>query len=130
MFKMQKNRKNYGLLGNWLRNIIIVFAVAILLIFLPYRNDIYDYYQNTINKNEARRVCEFLAQAVQTHNSLEENKAIDKNFEDIKGKYITGITSIFDPWQAKYMHNSEKRLIYSIGPDGKEGTSDDIIVTY
>ncbi len=111
---------------DWLFLIILL----IFLIFLIYQQNFIPYFRNLRYINQARQSCEILAKAIQDHNSSEKTVIKDKDFKDLKGKYLKGLDTIKDPWGRRYRQNTDKRIVYSPGPDEIEGTNDDIIVYY
>jgi len=79
-------------------------------------------------KTKAGQDCDMIAIAVKKYNSLEGEIVTD--LMDLKEKYITNIDTLKDPWGNAYALGLKKSIIFSKGPDGKEGTADDIQVSY
>jgi|GEM_PF-3530942 len=139
MFRIKKiikylsknNINNYNLLIDLPKDIIISSMIPILCILLYYHKDIYQYYLIEKNKPiKAKQDCDTIVQAIHKYNSLEGTIVKDKYFKEIKGKYITGLDTVKDPWGTRYMQNTNNHIVYSAGPDKIEGTNDDIIVNY
>jgi len=84
-------------------------------------------------KTKAKQDCDTIAQAVQKFNSLEGSTVA--NLMDLKGKYLTNIDTLKDPWGNAYTMNASKGLVYSKGANGKDDIAtgkngDDIFVNY
>jgi len=132
IFKTLKiNHKNYNLLIDLPIDIFMGSIIPILFVMLLYHKEIYAYYRKPISqKIKAKQDCDTFAQAIQKHNILEGTIVKDKYFKEIRGKYIQGLDTYKDPWGKRYMQDTTKHIVYSAGPDGVEGTNDDIIVNY
>ncbi|HNY13393.1 MAG TPA: type II secretion system protein [Candidatus Wallbacteria bacterium] len=90
-------------------------------------------------KTKAKQDCDTFVQAIQKFNSLEGTTVQDKYLKELKGKYITNLDTMKDPWGNRYEQEYRKGIVYSKGPDGKhtEGAGanspankDDIVVAY
>jgi prepilin-type N-terminal cleavage/methylation domain-containing protein len=90
-------------------------------------------------KTKAKQDCDTFVQAVQKFNSLEGTTVQDKYMKELKGKYITNLDTMKDPWGNRYEQEYRKGIVYSKGPDSKhkEGAGpshpenkDDIFVSY
>ena len=90
-------------------------------------------------KTKAKQDCDTFVQAIQKFNSLEGTTVQDKYMKELKGKYITNLDTMKDPWGNRYEQEYRKGIVYSKGPDSKhttgKGTSDaankdDIVVSY
>ncbi len=90
-------------------------------------------------KTKAKQDCDTFVQAVQKFNSLEGTSVQDKYMKELKGKYITNLDTMKDPWGNRYEQEYRKGIVYSKGPDSKhkEGAGpshpenkDDIYVSY
>lgn len=81
-------------------------------------------------KTKAKQDCDTIAQAIQKFNSLEGSTV--SNLMDLKGKYLTNIDTLKDPWGNAYTMSATKGIVYSKGANGKDekGTKDDIFVNY
>lgn len=124
-------RKDYNLLVDLPCDIFVSSIIPLIIILFLFHNDIYRYIKKPINdKNIAKQDCDTIVQAIQKHNLLEGTIVKDKYYKELKGKYITGLDTLIDPWGTRYMQNTNKQIVYSAGPDKTEGTNDDIIVNY
>ncbi len=90
-------------------------------------------------KTKAKQDCDTFVQAIQKFNSLEGTTVQDKYMKELKGKYITNLDTMKDPWGNRYEQEYRKGIVYSKGPDSKhrEGAGpshaenkDDIFVSY
>lgn len=90
-------------------------------------------------KTKAKQDCDTFVQAIQKFNSLEGTTVQDKYMKELKGKYITNLDTMKDPWGNRYEQEYRKGIVYSKGPDSKhnEGggpshpeNKDDITVPY
>lgn len=90
-------------------------------------------------KTKAKQDCDTFVQAIQKFNSLEGTTVQDKYMKELKGKYITNLETMKDPWGNKYEQEYRKGIVYSKGPDGKHAdggganapaNKDDIVVPY
>jgi len=90
-------------------------------------------------KTKAKQDCDTFVQAIQKFNSLEGTTVQDKYMKELKGKYITNLDTMKDPWGNRYEQEHRKGIVYSKGPDSKhkEGAGpshpenkDDIAVPY
>lgn len=90
-------------------------------------------------KTKAKQDCDTFVQAIQKFNSLEGTTVQDKYMKELKGKYITNLDTMKDPWGNRYEQEYRKGIVYSKGPDSKhkEGggpsapeNKDDISVSY
>jgi len=66
---------------------------------------------------KARQDCETIARSIQIFNERENKKF--ETLEDLKGKYITNLDILKDPWKNKYDVDIKQKLTFSKGPDGK-----------
>ena len=75
-------------------------------------------------KTKAKQDCDTIVQSVQKYNSLEGSMV--EGLMDLKGKYLTNIDTLRDPWGNPYIYRSPGEEgrdyeIISLGADGKEG---------
>jgi len=91
-------------------------------------------------KNDrAKQDCDTLVMCIQKYNSLEGSIVQDQFMSELKGKYITNIDRLKDPWGNRYQNDPKKGIVYSTGPDGEHdpeagqgsgANADDIVVPY
>jgi len=90
-------------------------------------------------KTKAKQDCDTFVQAIQKFNSLEGTTVQDQYLKELKGKYITNLDTMKDPWGNRYEQEYRKGIVYSKGPDGKHtaggganapANKDDIVVPY
>ncbi|HNY11766.1 MAG TPA: hypothetical protein PKK26_09280, partial [Candidatus Wallbacteria bacterium] len=79
---------------------------------------------------KAKQDCDTLAQAAQKYNSLEGGVVRDAFMKELKGKYLTNLDTLKDPWGNRYELDIQRGVVFSKGADGKTGTKDDITVFY
>jgi len=68
---------------------------------------------------KAKQDCDTFVQAIQKFNSLENTTVQDRFMIELKGKYITNLDTVKDPWGNRYEQDYKKGMTYSKGPDGK-----------
>jgi len=88
---------------------------------------------------KARQDCDTLVHAIQKFNSLEATTVQERYMEELKGRYVTAIDTLKDPWGNRYEQDYKKGVVYSKGADGKHKdgggnlaseNKDDICVIY
>jgi prepilin-type N-terminal cleavage/methylation domain-containing protein len=114
---------------------IVIAIIGILVaVAIPQFNDMIKDTQLT----KAKQDCDTFVQAIQKFNSLEGTTVQDKYMKELKGKYISTLETLKDPWGNRYEQDYRKGIVYSKGPDGKhkDGPSslpenkDDVFITY
>jgi prepilin-type N-terminal cleavage/methylation domain-containing protein len=68
-------------------------------------------------KTKAKQDCDTIVQAIQKYNSLEGSMVTD--LMDLKGKYLTNIDTLKDPWGNAYELDPYGGYVFSRGPDGQ-----------
>ncbi|HOD41432.1 MAG TPA: hypothetical protein PKL57_12805, partial [Candidatus Wallbacteria bacterium] len=53
-------------------------------------------------KTKAKQDCDTFVQSIQKFNSLEGTTVQDKYMKELKGKYITNLDTMKDPWGNRY----------------------------
>lgn len=69
-----------------------------------------------------------IAGTIAKYNSLENMKL--KELNDLRGRYITDLDNMKDPWKRRYKINSTSEIVFSSGQDGIDGNADDIVFSY
>lgn len=135
MLKMNFNRKYNS--GFSLIELMIVIAIIGILVAVALPQ--FAAMTEDAKKTKAKQDCDTIAQAIQKFNSLE-GSTVEK-LMDLKGKYLTNIDTLKDPWGNSYDMDASKGIVFSKGPDSKSsygvaknGTAkddkDNIIVNY
>ncbi|MEZ7891194.1 MAG: prepilin-type N-terminal cleavage/methylation domain-containing protein [Candidatus Wallbacteria bacterium] len=135
MLKMNFNRKYNS--GFSLIELMIVIAIIGILVAVALPQ--FAAMTEDAKKTKAKQDCDTIAQAIQKFNSLE-GSTVEK-LMDLKGKYLTNIDTLKDPWGNSYDMDPNKGIVFSKGPDskssygiGKNGVEkddkDNIIVSY
>jgi len=85
-------------------------------------------------RNKARQDCQTIAEAIHKFNNIEKTKLTGIN--QLKGKYITNLDTLKDPWGRSYVLNLAAGLVVCTGADGKHSLkrdktwTDDISVVF
>ena len=73
-------------------------------------------------KTKAKQDCDTIAQSIQKYNSLEGTQI--EELMDLKGKYLTNIDTLRDPWGNAYQIDTYGGFVYSKGADGQDNKND------
>ena len=110
-----RNRKGFSLIELMIVIAIIGILVAVALPqFAAMTED--------AKKTKAKQDCDTICQAIQKYNSLEGAQV--EQLMDLKGKYLTNIDTLKDPWGNSYQIDVIAGAVYSKGPDGQDNKTD------
>lgn len=104
--------------------LIVVTIIAILAgAAIPY---VQDYVEQT-RSGRAKADLDEIKRAVMLYEAQFGTYTSD-NIASLVGPFLTKNTP--DPWSSAYIVSNASSTVYSLGPDGKAGTGDEIIVEY
>lgn len=104
--------------------LIVVTIIAILAgAAIPY---VQDYVEQT-RSGRAKADLDEIKRAIMLYEAQFGTYTSD-NIASLVGPFLT--KNIPDPWSSAYVVSNAKSTVYSYGPDGKDGTGDEIIVEY
>ena len=105
-----RNRRGFSLIELMIVIAIIGILVAVALPqFASMTED--------AKKTKAKQDCDTIVQSIQKYNSLE--GVMVEELMDLKGKYLTNIDTLRDPWGNSYQLDPYGGNVYSKGPDGQ-----------
>lgn len=104
--------------------LIVVTIIAILAgAAIPY---VQDYVEQT-RAGRAKGDLDEIRRAIMLYEAQYGTYTSD-NIASLVGPFLTKNTP--DPWSSAYMVSNASSTVYSLGPDGKAGTGDEIVVEY
>lgn len=130
--KIRKTSLRQVLAAN--RGMTIVELMIVLVILGSIMGVVGFYVFGTLDKanvQEARIEIGKLSQMVETYYLQSTPRAFPNSLEDLKTAQLTKKVNA-DPWGNEYVYkkiSNREFEIYSMGPDGSEGTDDDVRVT-
>lgn len=99
---------------------VAVFAICFLMIVMTPHGGV----SNDAKKTKAKQDCDTLVQAILRYATLEGTDATSESMIELKGKYVTNIHMLKDPWGESYCNDAAGKFVYSKGPDRAHDPAD------